>query len=108
MANPDQPRISPRPQVHDGGGAAGARGREEEGAAQVVFGSDGQPVSQQHLHPASPHQRKPHPSRHPTHHPVLFLPQQYAYRYISSLHGVTRPVCREVWRLRHVRALYSS
>lgn len=92
MANLDQPHISRRLQVHDRCCTAGARGREEEGAAQVVFGSDGEPVSQQHLHPASPHQRKPHPSRHPAHHPVLFLPQQYAHRYIRSLHSLTRPV----------------
>lgn len=92
MANTDQPHVPRCLQVHDGCCAAGARGREEEGAAQVVFGSDGQPVAQQHLHSASPHQRKPHPARHPAHHPVLFLPQQHAYRYACTASRVQHVV----------------
>lgn len=68
-------------QVHDGRGAAGARGREEEGAAQVVAEPDGQPVSQQCFHAAAPRQRKPHPSRHTTHHTLIVLSQQHTNRY---------------------------
>lgn len=68
-------------QVHDGGRAARARGREEEGAAQAVAASDRQPVSQQRFHAASPRQWKPHPSCHTTHYAFLFLSQQHTNRY---------------------------
>lgn len=75
----------PQHQIHDRCCEARARGREEEGPAQVVFASDGQSVAQQHFHSTSPHQWKPHPSCHPTHYPFLFLSQQYTNRYMTTL-----------------------
>lgn len=77
-------------QVHDGRRAARARGREEEGAAQAVAGSDRQPVSQQCFHSASPQQWKPHPSCHTTHYTFLLLSQQHTNRYETALDPLLR------------------